>query len=42
VLYAFHIVMSGLALMVMALLGVTIGNTDGANSTFRKTGWRGH
>ena len=28
-LYAFHIVMSGLALMVMALLGVTIGNTDG-------------
>ncbi|HEC1440617.1 TPA: PTS maltose transporter subunit IICB [Enterobacter hormaechei] len=29
VLYAFHIVMSGLALMVMALLGVTIGNTDG-------------
>lgn len=29
VLYAFHIVMSGPALMVMALLGVTIGNTDG-------------
>lgn len=28
-LYAFHIVMSGLALMVMAILGVTIGNTDG-------------
>lgn len=28
-LYAFHIVMSGPALMVMALLGVTIGNTDG-------------
>ncbi|AYN27776.1 PTS maltose transporter subunit IICB [Buttiauxella sp. 3AFRM03] len=28
-LYVFHIVMSGLALMVMALLGVTIGNTDG-------------
>ena len=28
-LHAFHIVMSGLALMVMALLGVTIGNTDG-------------
>lgn len=29
VLYAFHIVMSGLALMVMAMPGVTIGNTDG-------------
>ncbi|HCB2601054.1 TPA: PTS maltose transporter subunit IICB [Citrobacter koseri] len=28
-LYVFHIVMSGLALMVMAILGVTIGNTDG-------------
>ncbi|MEG0280490.1 MAG: maltose/glucose-specific PTS transporter subunit IIBC [Morganella sp. (in: enterobacteria)] len=29
VLYIFHIIMSGLALLVMALLGVTIGNTDG-------------
>ncbi|MFH7827596.1 maltose/glucose-specific PTS transporter subunit IIBC [Kluyvera chengduensis] len=28
-LYVFHIIMSGLALMVMAILGVTIGNTDG-------------
>ncbi|HHU0691655.1 maltose/glucose-specific PTS transporter subunit IIBC [Citrobacter sp. Marseille-Q3906] len=28
-LYIFHIIMSGLALMVMAILGVTIGNTDG-------------
>ena len=28
-LYVFHVIMSGLALMVMALLGVTIGNTDG-------------
>lgn len=28
-LYIFHVVMSGLSLMVMALLGVTIGNTDG-------------
>ncbi len=29
VLYVFHSIMSGLALMVMAMLGVTIGNTDG-------------
>jgi len=28
-LYVFHSVMSGLALMVMSLIGVTIGNTDG-------------
>lgn len=29
VLYLFHSLMSGLALMVMSLLGVSIGNTDG-------------
>lgn len=29
VLYIFHSIMSGLSLMVMAMLGVTIGNTDG-------------
>lgn len=28
-LYLFHVVMTGLGFMVMALLGVTIGNTDG-------------
>lgn len=28
-LYVFHIVMSGLALIIMAILGVTMGNTDG-------------
>ncbi|WP_399553635.1 maltose/glucose-specific PTS transporter subunit IIBC [uncultured Vagococcus sp.] len=28
-LYAFHAIMTGLGFMVMAILGVTIGNTDG-------------
>lgn len=28
-LYAFHAIMTGLGFMVMAMLGVTIGNTDG-------------